>query len=194
MVASIHDTRAGNQGSTESGDHDNKRPPNLTLCVQNVQLCGEVEREVEQSSKRYCCLLASFINQRVSQHTTAVPRGETLEAILQDVVVGLCADVDGYQCQTLQVNFHTFPNLASASCQLYAMFLESQFHTPIDEVRAGLSNCILQGARNCKGRAYTQAKTKNTAVQFPQAVLQPVPAGQTLDASPARRHGRLVGE
>lgn len=63
---------------------------------------------------------------------------------------------------------------------------------PIDEIWSWLSNCVLQRSSNGEGRAHTQAKTEDTAVQLPQAVFEPVSAAQALDSSPARGHGSLV--
>jgi hypothetical protein len=63
---------------------------------------------------------------------------------------------------------------------------------PADQVWSRLPDGVLQGACDGKGRAYTQSQTEYAAVELPQAVLEAVSAAQPLDASPARRHLRLV--
>jgi hypothetical protein len=83
MVTSVHNARTSDESSAERRNHDDESPPNFTLRVQNVQLCGKVEGEVEQPSER----------------DTAVSRGKALEAILKDVVVCLRADIDGDERQ-----------------------------------------------------------------------------------------------
>jgi hypothetical protein len=99
MMAGVHDARTGDERSAQRRYHDDKCPPHLALGVHHVQLCGEVERKVEQSSKRYYNELAQNMGQQAFEPTTAVSGWEALEAILQDVVVGLRADIDGDKFQ-----------------------------------------------------------------------------------------------
>jgi hypothetical protein len=67
-------------------------------------------------------------------------------------------------------------------------------NVPIDEVGPWLSNCVLQRSGDCESCANTQAKPQDTAVELPQAILEPVPAAQTLHTSPSRGHGRRMRE
>jgi hypothetical protein len=95
MMAGVHDARTGDERSTQRGYHDDECPPHLALGIHDVQLCGEVERKVEQSGKRYCNILAQQIGQQAFEPTATMSRWEALEAILQNVVVSLRADLDG---------------------------------------------------------------------------------------------------
>ena len=52
VVAGVHDASAGDEGGAERGNHDDKGPPHFALGVQNMQLCGEVQREVEEAGER----------------------------------------------------------------------------------------------------------------------------------------------
>jgi hypothetical protein len=56
-----------------------------------------------------------------------------------------------------------------------------------------VSWCI-QRSGDCESCANTQAKPQDTAVELPQAILEPVPAAQTLHTSPSRGHGRRMRE
>ena len=65
---------------------------------------------------------------------------------------------------------------------------------PGDQIRARLSNGILERACDGEGSADAQAEAQDAAVELPQAVLEPVSASQALETSSARRHLGLVGE
>ena len=65
---------------------------------------------------------------------------------------------------------------------------------PVDEIRAGLSNGVLEGAGDCEGGADAQAEAEDAAVELPQAVLEAVAAAKALDAAAAGGHGGLLGE
>jgi hypothetical protein len=78
-----------------------------------------------------------------------VPRGEALEAILQNVVVGLRADINGLKC------IRRFVDLG---------FI---YEAAANEIWSRLSNGILQRSRDGESSANAQAKTQNTAVQLP---------------------------
>lgn len=82
MMAGVHDARTGDERSAQRRYHDDKRPPHLALGVHHMQLCGEVEGKVEQSSKRYYNELAQYTGQQPFQHTTAVSGWKAFEAIL----------------------------------------------------------------------------------------------------------------
>jgi hypothetical protein len=58
VVTSVHNTRTGDESSTQGGDHHNERPPNFAFGVHDVQLRGKVEGEVKESGKRDYCVLA----------------------------------------------------------------------------------------------------------------------------------------
>lgn len=118
MVASVHDARTSDKRSAERRDHDNERPPDFTLSIQNVQLRGEVERKVKQSSERYYHKSALMTRHDKAEHTAAVPRRKALEAVLQDIVVGLGADIDGGERQTHGIDDCVGLDLATARCQL----------------------------------------------------------------------------
>jgi hypothetical protein len=82
MMAGVHDARTGDKRSAQRGYHDDKCPPHLALGVHHMQLCGEVERKVEQSSKRYYNELTQYTRQQAIEHTTAVSGWKAFEAIL----------------------------------------------------------------------------------------------------------------
>jgi hypothetical protein len=51
MVTSIHDSCSGDESSAKCRDHYEKRPPNLTLGIQNVQFSGKIDGEIEETSE-----------------------------------------------------------------------------------------------------------------------------------------------
>jgi hypothetical protein len=97
MVTGVHDTCAGDESCTEGRDHYDECAPDFSLCVEDVQFGGEVEREVEQASERDCGLLVMAMHPPARRRTTAVSRGKALEPVLQDVVVCLGANGNGLQ-------------------------------------------------------------------------------------------------
>jgi hypothetical protein len=50
-MTGIHDTCACDQSSAEGRDHDEESPPDLALCIQNMQLSGEVDGKVKETSE-----------------------------------------------------------------------------------------------------------------------------------------------
>ena len=88
---------------------------------------------------------------------------------------------------TPSLTLHLYP--VSFSCQS-----KCSSNIPIDKVWSRLSDRVLQRSCDSEGCAYTQAKPKNTAVQLPETVLEPISAAQSLDSSPSGRHRSLVRE
>ncbi len=48
VVARVHDAGGGDEGGAEGGDEDEEGLPDLAAAVEDVELAGEVEREVEE--------------------------------------------------------------------------------------------------------------------------------------------------
>jgi hypothetical protein len=115
MMAGIHDTCAGDERCAERWNHDDKGTPDFALGIQYMQFCRKVEREVEQAGKRDYSMSVALPDTQIHQHTTTVSGGETLETVLQDVVVVLCTDGDRLQCPIGGVNLSRI-DLASAEC------------------------------------------------------------------------------
>jgi hypothetical protein len=107
MVASVHDTCAGDKSSAERRNHYDKSAPNFSLCIEDVQFGGEVEREIEQASERDCGLLVVAMQLLARRHTAAMSRRKALEPVLQDVVIRLRANGNGlqYMCALLYFGF-----------------------------------------------------------------------------------------
>jgi hypothetical protein len=116
MMAGVHDTGTGDERGAERRDHYDECAPDFSLCIGDVQFGREVEREVKQSGKGDCDV-SVFIRGILSRRpTAAVSRGEALEPVLQDVVVGLRADGNGLQYTRALVYFGLI-DLAAAQSQ-----------------------------------------------------------------------------
>lgn len=108
-------------------------------------------------------------------------RREALEPILQLVAIRLQAIRDR---EHLHVRVVVVPGLVYIGLHV----------APRNDVRSRLSNGILQRASDCKGSTNTEHKAEYTAIQLPKPILEPVASRESLQASPARGHGRLVRE
>ena len=123
-----------------------------------------------------------YVHRFKGRQTAAVRRREALESILQLVAVALLAVGDGEH---------------SHGGVVVVPFIEELLFqvASIDNVRPGLANGIFQGAGDCEGGAHAEHEAQEAAIQFPKAILQPVAAGESLQAaSSGCGHGRLVRE
>lgn len=51
VVPRVHDAGGGDEGGAEGGDEDDEGLPHLAAAVEDVELAGEVEREVEEAGE-----------------------------------------------------------------------------------------------------------------------------------------------
>jgi hypothetical protein len=78
MVTSVHDTCAGDESCAEGRDHYDECAPDFSLCVEDVQFGGEVQREVEQASERDCGLLVMAMQPLREDVPLLCPEGKLL--------------------------------------------------------------------------------------------------------------------
>lgn len=51
VVPRVHDAGGGDEGGAEGGDQDDEGLPHLAAAVEDMELAGEVEREVEEAGE-----------------------------------------------------------------------------------------------------------------------------------------------
>jgi hypothetical protein len=97
--------------------------------------------------------------------TTAVSGGEAFESVLQDIVVGLRANINGLQCVVAWNN----PRCVDLTAAGVSGRVDSARRDglPINEIWSRFANCILQSTSYGEGSAYTQTQTQDTTIQLP---------------------------